>query len=62
MLVLGFRCISWALHPVIVTRRDDGDYMNVLLDSVCTTIAGWGEGGAPRLCELLSISGLPRDH
>ena len=29
-------------HPVIVTIRDNGDYIGVLLCSYYTTITGWG--------------------
>ena len=29
-------------HPVIVTIRDNRDYIRVLLYSYYTTIAGWG--------------------
>ena len=29
-------------HPVIVTIRDNGDYIRVLIYSCYTTITGWG--------------------
>ena len=29
-------------HPVIVTVRDNREYIRVLLQSYYTTIAGWG--------------------
>ena len=29
-------------HPVIVTIRDNRDYIRVLFDSYYTTITGWG--------------------
>ena len=35
----GFR---WTPHPVIVTIRDNKDYIRVLLYSYYTTITGWG--------------------
>ena len=34
-------------HPVIVTIRDNKDYIGVLLYSSSTTITGWG--GPPKL-------------
>ena len=32
----------WTPHPVIVTIRDNKDYIRVLLSAYCTTITGWG--------------------
>ena len=32
----------WTPHPVIVTIRDNRDYIRVLLYSSYTTITGWG--------------------
>ena len=32
----------WTPHPVIVTIRDNRDYIRVLLYSYYTTITGWG--------------------
>ena len=32
----------WSPHPVIVTIRDNKDYIRVLLYSYYTTITGWG--------------------
>ena len=37
--LLSFR---WTTHPVIVTIRDNRDYIRVLLYSYYTTITGWG--------------------
>ena len=34
--------IRWTPHPVIVTIRDNKDYIRVLLYSYYTTITGWG--------------------
>ena len=41
---IGFRGLGlgWIPHPVIVTIRDDGDYVRILLDSYYTTTTGWG--------------------
>ena len=35
-------CFRWTPHPVIVTIRDNRDYIRVLLYSYYTTITGWG--------------------
>ena len=35
-------CIRRTPHPVIVTIRDNEDYIRVLLCSYYTTITGWG--------------------
>ena len=35
-------CVRWTPHSVIVTVRDDRDYMRVLLYSYFTTITGRG--------------------
>ena len=35
-------CVRWTPHPVIVTIRDNRDYMRVLLFSYFTTITGCG--------------------
>ena len=32
----------WTPHPVIVTIKDNEDYIRVLLYSNYTTITGWG--------------------
>ena len=40
-------CLRWTPHPVIVTIRDNRDYIKVLLYSYYTTIAGGG--GPPSL-------------
>ena len=32
----------WTPHPVIVTIRNNRDYIRVLLYSCCTAITGWG--------------------
>ena len=40
--VLRERCLRWTPHPVIVTIRDNKDYIKVLLYSYYTTITGWG--------------------
>ena len=37
-------------HPVIVTIRDNNNYLRVSLYSCYTTIAGWG--GPPKACCL----------
>ena len=34
--------LRWTLHLVIVTIRDNKDYIRVLLYSYYTTITGWG--------------------
>ena len=34
--------IRWTPHPVMVTTRDNRDYIRVLLYSYHTTITGWG--------------------
>ena len=34
--------LRWTPHPVIVTIRDNRDYIRVLLNSYYTTITGWG--------------------
>ena len=34
--------LRWTPHPVIVTIRDNKDYITVLLYSSYTTITGWG--------------------
>ena len=34
--------VRWTPHPVIVTIRDNKDYIGVLLYSYYTTITGWG--------------------
>ena len=34
--------LRWTLHPVVVTMRDNRDYIRVLLYSYYTTITGWG--------------------
>ena len=34
--------LRWTPHPVIVTIRDNRDYIRVLLYSYYTTITGWG--------------------
>ena len=34
--------VRWTPHPVIVTIRDNRDYIRVLLYSYYTTITGWG--------------------
>ena len=34
--------IRWTPHPVIVTIRDNRDYIKVFLYSYYTTITGWG--------------------
>ena len=34
--------LRWTTHPVIVTIRNNRDYIRVLLYSYSTTIAGWG--------------------
>ena len=34
--------LTRTLHPVIVTIRDNRDYIRVLLYSYYTTITGWG--------------------
>ena len=34
--------VRWTPHPVIVTIRDNRDYLRVLLYSYYTTITGWG--------------------
>ena len=34
--------IRWTPHPVIVTIRDNRDYLRVLLYSYYITITGWG--------------------
>ena len=34
--------LRWTPHPVIVTIRENRDYIRVLLDSYYTTISGWG--------------------
>ena len=34
--------LGWTPHPVIVTIRDNRDYVRVLLYSYYTTITGWG--------------------
>ena len=34
--------IRWTPHPVIVTVRDNRDYIRVLLYFYYTTITGWG--------------------
>ena len=36
------RWVRWTPHPVIVTIRDNKDYIRVLLYSSYTTITGWG--------------------
>ena len=36
------RYVRWTPHPVIVTIRDNRDYIRVLLYSYYTTITGWG--------------------
>ena len=43
---LGFR-VRWTPHPVIVTIRDNKDYIRVLVYSSYITITGWG--GPPRV-------------
>ena len=41
--VLGFRVsVRWSPHPVIVSIRDNRDYIGVLLLSYSITITGWG--------------------
>ena len=35
--------LRWTPHPVIVTIRDNWDYIRVLLFSYYTTITGWGD-------------------
>ena len=35
-------CFRWTPHAVIVTMRDNRDYIRVLLYSYYTTITGWG--------------------
>ena len=40
--VFNLVCLWWTPHPVIVTIRDTGDYIRVLLYSYHTTITGWG--------------------
>ena len=34
--------IRWAPHPIVVTIRDNKDYIRVLLYSYYITITGWG--------------------
>ena len=34
--------LRWSPHPVIVTLRDNTDYIRVLVYSCYTTITGWG--------------------
>ena len=34
--------LRWTPHPVIVTIRDNRDYIRVLVCSYYTTITGWG--------------------
>ena len=34
--------LRWTPHPVIVTIRDNRDYIRVLFYSYYTTITGWG--------------------
>ena len=34
--------VRWTPHPVIVTIRDNRDYIRVLLYSCYSTITGWG--------------------
>ena len=34
--------LRWTPQPVIVTIRDDKDYIRVLLHSYYTTMTGWG--------------------
>ena len=41
----GFRCriyIRLGPHPLIVTTRDKGNYIKILIYSWYTTISGWG--------------------
>ena len=35
-------CVKWTPHPVVVTVRDNGDYIRALVHSDYTTITGWG--------------------
>ena len=46
--------LRWTPHPVIVTVRDNGDYIRVLLYSYYTTITGWGV-----LLRYTGIAGVP---
>ena len=34
--------IRWTPHPVLVTKKDKGDYIWVLLESYYTSSTGWG--------------------
>ena len=47
------------MNPVIVTRRDNKDYIGVLLYSYYTTIIGWG--GPPNLYTL-NLAGVGLDE
>ena len=43
LLFIGtYILIKWTPHPVIVTIRDNRDYIRVLLYSYYATITGWG--------------------